>query len=109
MKLHQMRLKEMRVGVRSAIAVSLLASAPGFAQPASTPSNTIQEIVVVAQKRQQNLQSVGITMNVLDADEFSARNYQNLSEAASAIANVELFEDFPSAGIPTWIIRGVGV
>jgi iron complex outermembrane receptor protein len=79
------------------------------AQPAASSSNSIQEIVVTAQKREQNLQSVGITMRVFDEDELAARNIQNLPEIASVIANVELFEDFPSAGIPTWIIRGVGL
>ncbi len=101
--------KKLRLGVKTAIAVSLVLSMPSFSQSASIPANSIQEIVVTAQKREQDAQAVGITMSVIGADELRARNYQHLSEVASTIANIELFEDFPSAGIPTWVIRGVGL
>jgi outer membrane cobalamin receptor len=98
------KLKNLSIGVKTATAVSLALSMPSFSQPAFTSSNSIQEISVTAQKREQDAQSVGITMNVIDAAELRKRNYQNLPEVASAIANIELFEDFPSAGIPTWVI-----
>lgn len=80
---------------------------PSYPQHAFTASNSIEEIVVTAQKREQNTESVRITMNVIGTDKLRARNYQNLSELASTIVNIELFEDFPSAGISTWVIRGV--
>ncbi len=103
------RLNKLRLVVKTAIAVTLVLSMPSYSQLAFSPPNSIQEIIVTAQKREQDAQSVGITMNVIDADELRARNYQNLPEATAAIANIELFEDFPSAGIPTWVIRGVGL
>jgi len=76
---------------------------------AQAQSGLIQEITVTAQKRVQNLQSLGVAILVINAEELNARNYQDLPQATSAIANVELFEDYPSAGLPTWIIRGVGL
>ena len=82
---------------------------PSYPQHAFTASNSIEEIVVTAQKREQNTESVRITMNVIGTDKLRARNYQNLSELASTIVNIELFEDLPSAGISTWVIRGVGL
>lgn len=79
------------------------------AQPQQDDAPVIQEVIVTAQKREQSLQSLGVTMSALSAAELDARNYRDLAESTAAISNVELFEDYPSAGLPTWIIRGVGL
>lgn len=78
-----------------------------IAQSAINP--LLREITVTAQKRAQNTQEVGITLTVLDAQALKALNLSTLPEAAAFIPNVELFEDFAGAGIPTWVIRGVGL
>lgn len=109
MRVPKQRYKISRFVVTTAIAAFLFYPMPSIAQSEINSSNRIQEVLVTAQKREQDAQSVGLSMTVFDAEELRARNYQSLPEVASAIANIELFEDFPSAGIPTWVIRGVGL
>ena len=104
-----LRLNTMGFRLKPACLIFTLLAVPGLAQQIAVPANTIQEIIVTAQKREQNAQAVAITMTVLDAEELRARAYDNLPDAIAAISNVELFEDYPSAGIPSWIIRGVGL
>ncbi len=109
MRVPKQRYKISRFVVTTAIAAFLFYPMPSIAQSEINSSNRIQEVLVTAQKREQDAQSVGLSMTVFDAEELRARNYQSLPEVASAIASIELFEDFPSAGIPTWVIRGVGL
>ncbi len=104
-------MKKSLINCGSHLLCSAMVIAPAIspAQPQSNDASEIQEVIVTAQKREQSLQSLGITMSVLSAAELDARNYRNLGESTAAISNVELFEDYPSAGLPTWIIRGVGL
>ncbi|PCJ43418.1 MAG: hypothetical protein COA71_00665 [SAR86 cluster bacterium] len=108
MKSHQKRLSKMRLGIRLTIVVSLLATMPGFAQIAPARSTSIQEVVVTAQKREQPIQSVGITLSAFSGDELESFRRGSLSEITDLVSNTLLFEDYGS-GLPTWIIRGVGL
>ncbi|MES2625327.1 MAG: TonB-dependent receptor [Pseudomonadota bacterium] len=94
---------------RNGFALSLLylACSASYAQENSTDS--FEEIVVTAKKRNQNLQEVDISMSVISAQTINALQLRSLPDAAALIENVSLFEDFPGAGIPTWFIRGVGL
>ena len=67
------RMKPLALGVRTAlltkrhaplVATTLLASTMAFGQ--ANQSGELEEIVVTAQKREQNLQAVPISVNVLD-------------------------------------------
>lgn len=51
----------------------LVLSTAGYSQTATQAAELIEEIVVTAQKRQQDLQSVGIAISVLDAEELAER------------------------------------
>ncbi len=66
-------------------------------------------ITVTATKREENIHRVDISLSVIDAEEIQNLNLLSLPELASLAQNVSLFEDFPGAGIPTWVIRGVGL
>jgi len=69
----------------------------------------MEEIVVTANKREQDIQQLGLTMSALDADQLRALNLQSLPDITTAIPNVELFEDYGGHGLPVWVIRGVGL
>ena len=75
----------------------------------SESSTVLQEVIVLAPKRASDVQQTGISMSVIDRDSIEAMSVHHLPDLATHIANVELFEDFPGAGIPTWVIRGVGL
>ncbi len=83
-----------------------LQAVPAYAQE---PSAILDEILVSARKRPENAQRVGLAMEVLDSRQLRELNLQSLPAVAPFIANVELFEDYSSASIPTWVIRGVGL
>jgi iron complex outermembrane receptor protein len=66
-------------------------------------------VTVVARKRSETLQRVDISMDVISADSMRRLNLNYLPQLAELSGNVALFEDLPGAGIPTWVIRGVGL
>ncbi|MBU3069387.1 TonB-dependent receptor [Aestuariicella sp. G3-2] len=71
-------------------------------------SPTIEEIVVTAQKRGQNMQDVPIAMSAFNEDQLKSLDAANLQSMTEHIAGAELFDD-RGAGQPTWVIRGVGL
>lgn len=66
-------------------------------------------VTVTARKRSEALQQVDISMEVIDADTMRRYKLDYLPQLAELAENVALFEDLPGAGIPTWVIRGVGL
>lgn len=72
----------------------------------ATPS--LEEIVVTAQKREQNLQDIPIAVSAFTSEQLQSLNTDNLQELTEHIAGAELFDDRGS-GQPTWVIRGVGL
>ncbi|MEY4640999.1 MAG: hypothetical protein RLZZ227_993 [Pseudomonadota bacterium] len=92
---------------RLAAGIALIAFAGSSAQAQTAPP--LEQIVVTAKKRSQSQQRVNISMSVIPRETVEALNLRSLPDAAALVENVELFEDFPGAGIPTWIIRGVGL
>jgi iron complex outermembrane receptor protein len=88
-----------------AMAVLLALSGPGMAAAAEVP----ELVTVVARKRSETLQQVDISMDVVTADQMRRLNLNHLPQLVELSENVTLFEDMPGAGIPTWVIRGVGL
>lgn len=73
------------------------------------PVAAIEEVIVTAQKREQNIQDVGVTMSALTSEQMKQRALQTLPDVTNSISNVQLFEDYGGHGMPTWVIRGVGL
>jgi iron complex outermembrane receptor protein len=86
-----------------ALASAVLGSGQMLAQ------EVLEQITVTAKKRTQDVQRVDISMSVVDGATVKDLRLRTLPEAAALMENVEIFEDYPGAGIPTWIIRGVGL
>jgi iron complex outermembrane receptor protein len=70
--------------------------------------NVLEEVIVSAQKREQNLQEVSIAITAFDAEQIRNLSVINLEEITQYVSGVELFDD-RGAGQPTWVIRGVGL
>ena len=85
-----------------------LAASPAWADEAEGAStNTgIQEIVVTAQKREQSLNRVGLTVAALTGDALKDRQITNLQDLAQAVPSMT-FANSPT-GTPVISIRGVG-
>ncbi|HTQ99146.1 MAG TPA: TonB-dependent receptor plug domain-containing protein [Candidatus Acidoferrum sp.] len=50
-----------------------------------------------------------MSLNVVDGNTIDALHMRTLPDLVSQTQNVSMFEDFPGAGLPTWVIRGVGL
>ena len=76
---------------------------------AQSASTTLEQVIVTARKRSEIATEVPVAMNVFDGADMEKLRLRNLPDLAGAAQNVTLFEDFPGAGQPTWVIRGVGL
>ncbi len=94
----------------TALSIAVLSILPQIviAQSEIQGETSIQEVVVTAQRREQNLQSVGITMSAFSNTDIEARASNKLSDLTKLVSNTMLFEDYGN-GLPTWVIRGVGL
>jgi iron complex outermembrane receptor protein len=68
----------------------------------------IEEIVITAQKREQNLQDVGIAVDTFEGEDLRALGATALADVTRFSTNVQLYDEY-GGGQPTWVIRGVGL
>ncbi len=97
---------------KAAVALGLTMSAsPVFAQEIPADDETgLQEIVVTAQKRVENLQDVPIAISVLGSEGLENRNIQSLGDLGDgAIPSLRVAPFFSRPGALIINIRGVGV
>lgn len=79
------------------------------AAASSAVAQQLEEIVVTAQKREQNLQDVGIAMTALNGDDIVNLHYTNTSDIVAQSPGVLARRQFPSRGLRSnFFIRGVG-
>lgn len=76
------------------------------AQVASNSSEQIEEIVVTAQRREQNLQKVPISVTAVSGDSLQARGITDVSSFAQATSGLQLGQG--TAGVVVPFLRGVG-
>jgi iron complex outermembrane receptor protein len=87
----------------SVFALALCAGSPAFAQEAEDG-----DIIVTAQRREQNVLDVGIAVQTLSQSDLSERRIEQLRDLNAALPNVSIKEQIPGA-IPVIAIRGVGL
>jgi iron complex outermembrane recepter protein len=88
----------------SVFALMWCAGAPALAQEAEEND----EIIVTAQKREQNILDVGIAVQSLSQDTLTEQRIEQLRDLNAALPNVSIKEQIPGA-IPVISIRGVGL
>jgi iron complex outermembrane receptor protein len=87
-----------RVAAAASLLSALVASTPAFAQ--------LEEIVVTAQRREQSLQEVPITISAMTGEQFDTYGVTRASDLDRVFAN--LSQNRNSAAISGFAIRGVG-
>ena len=90
---------EQTVGVLTVLAAGLLSAAPAMAQ--------LEEIVVTAQKREQGINDVGITVNAFTADQLQSFGVTRPDDLEALVPGLTVTHQQP-AGAPVYTIRGVG-
>ena len=83
--------------IRISVAASVAAAIAGVASPASSAAdavdaNSLEEVVVTAQFREQRLQDTPIAITAVDAALLEARNQTSLAAVAAQAPNVLLLE-----------------
>lgn len=94
----------------TALALATLAAAPTAANAAeeSAPAETRDpnEIVVTANKREENLSKVGLTINAIGEAQLEQRNITSLQDLATAVPG--LIYTQTDSNTPVYTLRGIG-
>jgi iron complex outermembrane receptor protein len=85
-----------------ATTAAALASSAAFAQ-----SDALDEIVVTAQKRDQNLQDIGISITAYTGDNLKDRGIDEITRIQDITPNLRINRNFGQS-TPSYSIRGVG-
>lgn len=96
----------------SGVALATILAGPAFAQEAAEDQQGgIQEIVVTAQKRNENVQDVPIAISAFTADALSERAVTSVAALSNIAPNVTLDAGTPFSGssaVLSAYIRGIG-
>ncbi len=108
---HNFRSGTLRHSAMIAIAATMVVAAPSAAQqatgtPVEAASDNSGDIVVTANKREQSLNKVGLTVTAFSAQQLTERRVNSLQDLAAAIPGLAFA---PSANnTPILTLRGVG-
>ena len=75
----------------------------------SSSAQMMEEVVVTAQKRQQSVQDVGITINAFSGETLEAMGLTSSNEVGAITPNLEIRSPAGEGGVVTIFIRGVGL
>ncbi|MBL0925357.1 MAG: TonB-dependent receptor [Sphingomonadaceae bacterium] len=102
--------------VSAFVMAALMVSPPALAQGAEAPdseevSGGIEEIIVTARKRDENVQDIPVAVTALSGDALAARGVETTADIARFTPNLQLSNGTAGDGGPTSMtayIRGVG-
>src|ERR1700730_4702770 len=93
-------------GAAAALAAVWMTASSVHAQTGSVGSDQIEEIVVTAQKREQSLQRIPISVTAVTGDSLQARVLTDASSFAETTSGLQLGQG--TAGVVVPFLRGVG-
>lgn len=89
------------------VAVSTFCLAAAVHSTLAQAQSTLEEVVVTAQKREQSVNDVGITVATFTADQLQAYGVRSAADLESLTPGLTITEAAPT-GVPVYTIRGVG-
>ncbi len=95
-----------RVLITASLAVA--AAAPAYAQTQS-PRGVLEEITVTAQKREQNLQDVGVTITAFTGDQIEALGFTNTTDIVAMTPGLNYTVPNAESSQINFFLRGVGL
>jgi len=102
-------------GLREGAALSLAMASSVIATPARADTtddgSTLQEVVVTAQRREENLQRTPIAVTAFDAAGLLNNNVSTVADLGKLVPNLAISSSSyqtPSAALPVIYIRGIG-
>lgn len=100
----------------SPILLAVTLSVPAYAQtapqapqkdPASAPSSTVEEVVVTANRREQAVNNVGLTIQAASGLELAQRGVSNVADLAKLVPGFTFTQSIYST--PVFTLRGIGL
>ncbi len=103
-------MKNTLIGVACALSASAVLSVPWDRALASDgPTATLEEVVVTARKREENLQNVPVSIEAIDTRELRIRSLETLSDVGQSTPNVFFGGGVQAGSAGNLVyIRGVG-
>ena len=104
-----MTIQDRKISFFSSACIAVLGAAMATAASAQSPpsqAQTLEEVVVTAQRRSENLQTVPIAATVLGGEELAERGITNIQGLETAAAGLSIQP--PGSGETYINIRGVG-
>ena len=95
-----------------ALAIGIASAAHAQSAPQSPPSKPASDdqygadIVVTANKREQNLNDVGLSVTAIGGQELAERRITSVQDIAAAVPGLKFAES--GAGTPIYTLRGIG-
>lgn len=98
----------MKFSTKVACGATLLSTTASLAAQTSEEGNQgLEEVVVTAQKRDQSLQEVGLSVTALGAEQLRALGITSAQQISESVAGVQVYNYTGSQ--PTFVIRAIGV
>jgi len=82
----------------------LLNAADGDAEPYA-----LEEVIVTAQKRQENLQEIPVAVTAISADDLEQKQLRNMQDIRTLVPNLYLEEALSGGSTVKMSLRGIGV
>ncbi len=82
---------------------------PEFADDAPEGALLLDDVVVTAQKREQSIQDVPVSITAFDSEQLEAAKVRDLGDLTVGIPNVSFDEIGTSRGTANFSIRGLGI
>jgi len=96
--------------VLSALLISTALAGPAFAQAQSTPTSAnagpIEEVVVTAEKRSENIMQVGMAITANSGEQLLEKGVTNLADLTQILPSLQFSQT--QNGTPIFTLRGVG-
>jgi iron complex outermembrane receptor protein len=86
---------------------ALAVAQPALAQSAASGDNQVAEIVVTAQKREQSIQDVPISISALGQDTITANRIREVTDLSAIAPNLTVRSGAGGSRIPQYSLRGI--
>ncbi len=100
--------KSSRYAAMASASLIALSAVPSFAQEAAEEDSGLTEIVVTAQKREQNLQDVPAAISAFSADDLQQRGVSETSDLMGSLPNLQVTSAYGDTQ-PNFSLRGISV
>lgn len=98
-----------KLGIASMVIAPVLLGSTGCLISTSLHASVLEEVIVTAQKREQSLQDVGISVTAFSGDQMKALGFTNTVDLVAHTPGLNAVSPFGSGNNVAFTLRGVGL